>query len=114
MPVRMRKAWTKALRSGEYVQGSGGLCLQERDGDKPTWCCLGVGVDVLVDGEWKYDRGQWSCRGDADLPIATYREMGLPSENPVVTFYGVETALSILNDDGVPFPKIADIIDEQL
>jgi len=111
----MRKAWTKALRSGEYKQGRRALCVEEK-GRPPTWCCLGVGVDVLIDGEWKYEdaRGLWSCRGDTGLPSVTYREMGLPSDDPVVTFDGRLTTLAILNDDGVPFPEIADIIDEQL
>ena len=41
-----KKIWVRALRSGQYKQGSGYLC---RDG---KYCCLGVAFDVLVDDNW--------------------------------------------------------------
>jgi len=40
------KAWVKALRSGEYMQTSGGLISP---GDKhDRFCCLGVAFDLLA------------------------------------------------------------------
>lgn len=36
LPKRFKTKWLKALRSGEYKQGRGQLCIQDR------YCCLGV------------------------------------------------------------------------
>lgn len=42
-----RRAWIKALRSGEYKQTWGRLCEVDPDGDKHH-CCLGVACEVLL------------------------------------------------------------------
>jgi hypothetical protein len=43
-------AWTEALESGEYVQGSGCLRYDSYDGDTlvgSQFCCLGVLADIM-------------------------------------------------------------------
>lgn len=37
--------WTEALRSGEYMQGTGNLCKVDTDGNK-EYCCLGVACEM--------------------------------------------------------------------
>lgn len=51
MNKSLKKKWVKALRSGEYGQGSGLLH------DKGKFCCLGVLADVMgiLDGGLVYD-----------------------------------------------------------
>lgn len=46
-------SWLKELESGKYQQGSGLLCQYVGEGNKPTYCCLGVachnfGVDFTT------------------------------------------------------------------
>jgi hypothetical protein len=56
----LKKKWVKALRSGEYEQGSSLLC-QEKPGDPEEFqfCCLGVLADIAVDGDWVKLFGDW-------------------------------------------------------
>ena len=49
MQQQLKDEWLKALRSGDYTQGTGAL----RNGNK--FCCLGVLCDVYPEGEWKDD-----------------------------------------------------------
>lgn len=53
-----KKAWIKALRSGEYKQTRGQLCRSNG-----RMCCLGVVYDVAVDGEW-----DWNAERRVDVP----------------------------------------------
>lgn len=50
-----KKAWVRALRSGEYRQGRGRLCRQGKSFDR--FCCLGVAANLLIEGghnlEWE-------------------------------------------------------------
>lgn len=111
----MKKEWIEALKSGEYSQGKDSLC---QDG---KYCCLGVLSNL---------------QGRLGAPsLSGYRSDGnsslfLDFENPIVKLYsrffnggfpdgvsidhdlGKGNALSHLNDWGVPFTEIAEIIDQ--
>lgn len=55
-PKQVYKRWLKALRSGEYAQGTSYLKWQYRGEKKAEFCCLGVLCDLAArDGgpEWK-------------------------------------------------------------
>ena len=62
LPWRFKKAWIKALKSGDYIQGTGTLRKEEEDtltnNDIVSYCCLGVACIVagipeeFIDGEW--------------------------------------------------------------
>jgi hypothetical protein len=68
LPWRFKKAWIKALKSGDYIQGTGALMHEEKvykddgitlTGDYITsYCCLGVACAVAgvpedeIDGEF--------------------------------------------------------------
>ena len=41
LPKKFMKKWTKALRSGNYDQGTGTLL------DDGHFCCLGVACDIV-------------------------------------------------------------------
>ena len=52
MKKATKNRWIKALRSGEYEQGK----IHLRD-ERDQFCCLGVLVDVELEGEWRADAG---------------------------------------------------------
>lgn len=47
MNQEIKAQWVAALRSGEYGQGYGKLCLIDYNGSK-SYCCLGVLTDLAV------------------------------------------------------------------
>jgi len=110
----IKQQWLNALRSGEYSQGTGHL--QNPDG----FCCLGVLCDIYAketgtqweptaDGRFSFFQGQASY-----LPGEVKEWAGLDSANPKVrTSEDKTTELAILNDTGITFPEIAQIIEEQ-
>lgn len=98
MDAALKAKWTQALRSGEFTQGSGQL----RSPNKAKHCCLGVlcvvaGLPITDDGE--------SIVGYED-GYAPLREM-IGGEHTVFNLYSK-------NDDGTPFPAIADWIEERV
>ena len=115
----IKSAWVKALRSGDYSQG----CTYLRSAED-AYCCLGVLCDLGTLGEWKLDGNRYlytspvlesssclfSCNGEVGLPCAL--EAGLD------TVIGLDShaqdKLIRMNDDGTPFPEIADWIEENL
>ena len=70
LPKKFMKKWTKALRSGNYDQGTGTLL------DDGYFCCLGVACDIVgvpydqISGEYIYDQAEERIpnilRGSAD------------------------------------------------
>jgi hypothetical protein len=140
MNESIKKQWTDALRSGEYVQGRGqlGYPVKNIDGtESGQFCCLGVlceiavkagivqrraicDVSFLKDESYQYG----SAHGDEDdtvLPFAVQEWAGLSSSDPNVAdalaLPGDDrtVALSFLNDArGLSFNEIADAIDASL
>lgn len=118
MDQTIKAQWVAALRSGEYEQGRGTLHNPVAN----EYCCLGVlcdlavraGVDVLVrklNTLTEYDDMAGS------LPYQVWEWAGLDSNDPEIAqlrdpegFYYWDEA-STLNDGGVPFTQIADLID---
>jgi hypothetical protein len=126
--------WLRALRSHEDRQGQNALCSGER------FCCLGVACEVAFQQDVRMDRKYGSdglryydamCQY---LPPAVCRWLGIreSSLNPHVVIDGpgaeairetVElddyregevVGLAELNDAGVPFRIIADLIERQM
>jgi hypothetical protein len=96
---KMKDAWVKALRSGEYVQGQGRL----RKGD--DFFCLGVACDLFIDGWWEdFGGDSYEIRGACALPPlylhAAMEESGL-----------LAGRLAVANDEGALFDDIADTIE---
>lgn len=130
MNPEIKADWVKSLRSGEYQQGVGALRLtfdRER-----RFCCLGVLADRavlagVVPGWQGHDSspeasiyGEWQV-----LPEAVGAWAGLWDTNPLVrvakpsedypwTWSERTESLAELNDDGLTFAEIADLIEEQL
>jgi hypothetical protein len=113
----VKKKWVEALSSGKYKQGRDALRR------KDAFCCLGVLCDLASqDGT-----GKWGKAGDklyhfytegqekgGFLPVAVQDWAGLDDMSPGVHHEGECRALAGLNDDGLTFNQIADLIEAQL
>lgn len=115
MDPQIRARWTTALRSGTIPQAKGAL---REDAGR---CCLGVLADLavadgVIDPPKYYDddresEGEWLYCGAGDvLPYAVYAWAGLPNGNPDAPGH-TGKSLADLNDAGMPFTEIADLID---
>lgn len=113
MKPEIKKLWVDALRSGQYKQG------RERLQQHGLFCCLGVlcdlavknGADVVVDrtvnGEILYDATA------IYLPQSVSSWAGIADHSGEFQAEdGTTKWLSVLNDNGVPFPEIAATIEE--
>jgi len=109
MNTKVKAKWLKALRSGEYEQGTGVL-VNEKD----RFCCLGVLCNISGRGEWEKrpEHEDWYYKiNDQD-----YRYGGLPrgiAKWSEVQSYQ-ELSLVGMNDGGHSFGEIADYIEENL
>ena len=90
MKASLLAAWTAALRSGEYSQGK--LNFERNN----KFCCLGVLCKVAGEPTIIRLTGNW--------PFVA-RVIGIP---------GHDTRLAIMNDEGTPFPQIADWIEANI
>lgn len=95
MNKKLMQKWVKALRSGKYEQARGELYNKTCD----SYCCLGV--------LYKEVRGKNPRKG-AILLNGDY--CGLASEDGARS---EAMCLSILNDVGLGFNAIADIIEKE-
>jgi hypothetical protein len=98
---QVRKAWVKALRSGEYKQTIGRLR------DKSGFCCLGVLCDLAV----KNGVMKSYLRKAAGLPQIVQDWIGLNSYTG--DYFGGDACLASDNDDGKSFQEIASIIESE-
>lgn len=110
--AQFEREWVEALRSGKYEQGRNYL---HPDG---LWCCLGVACDIAVQhgiGEWdgpEYVSGNYFPGPDESmetaLPFWLAAFLGRDDLGRPIGGYGT---LSYLNDMGVSFRRIADVIE---
>ena len=104
MNSKWKQRWLEALRSGDYAQGK---FMLKRPEDR--YCCLGVLCDIYS----KENKGEWSKShfvygGEVSrnyLPKNLSKYLGITKAQ--------ESRLSSLNDEGVSFRTIADIIEEE-
>ncbi len=114
MDAQLKAQWIAALRSGEYRQGEGKL----RDGG--NYCCLGVLCDIVDPGAWEDDTFFYDGRYvggslPGSIALSTLGEAGpFPNVDGILPFEdrtNSVVSLAMLNDDGMPFDRIADIIE---
>lgn len=119
MDANIKHRWIEALESGEYQQGT--HRLRTFDGG---FCCLGVLCDVYSKEtgiQWK-DGVSPGFGGNianeffgsiTTLPWQVMDWAGLDTElGHFVLPNGDRTSLSAMNDKGVKFPEIADVIEQ--
>lgn len=115
MKKEIKEKWLTALRSGEYQQTKGVL----QCGGK--YCCLGVLSDIYAkenDVQWqKGETDSVKCRlhhNTEVMPLEVIKWAGLSDMNPLVRVQGFDKPLAEINDEGMSFLEIADIIEQQL
>jgi hypothetical protein len=118
MDKHVAERWAQALRSGQYQQGQ-----HELHPDTNSYCCLGVLCDLYRveqgKGEWtttKYGIGGVFQIGPDDLETGVLPESvkdwaGMHSS--VGEIVGTVDALAALNDEGMEFPQLADLIEKK-
>lgn len=110
MNSKVKKKWLKALRSGEYDQGLGQLVSE----DGCRFCCLGVLCDITPECGWQFldGSGMWAAYSEDNG--WGWDESFPPPEILEIAGMSMEQAndLAERNDDGLPFSKIAAIIEE--
>lgn len=123
-----RETWAKALLDGNLQQISGQLKIEG------GYCCLGVACEISNLGRWMETDPDWYETNDGRstmlfLPRKVQEWLGVSCEEVMVTLtynqlrdkydidcdeidgaYYSEPTLSVLNDNGVPFSTIAQII----
>jgi hypothetical protein len=109
MNPEIKQKWVAALRSGEYKQTTGHLR------DETGFCCLGVLCDLHAkenNGQW--EDGHYLSTKDV-LPDTVEKWAGVLGPSPeVMEDDDKKSMLSELNDGGMTFARIADLIEEQL
>lgn len=127
----IKQRWVEALRSGEYLQGTGTLhtrAVGTNFEEAHHFCCLGVLCDLAFkDGvipapelnvdDWTHTYGRDDDLDNNLLPKVVMRWAGLDLPGPHVHYVndeGIEgeIELAVLNDGGVSFEEIARIIEE--
>lgn len=130
MNKAIKKQWVDALRSGDYSQGK--HCLQDENNN---FCCLGVLTDLYIKSH-RHSLIEWSKDISYENDIPNYPALlpvdgKSPTSEPrqfeaerlpdiVAEWSGFNPAfeynnmdLEDINDDGVTFDEIANIIEEQ-
>lgn len=99
--------WVKALRSGEYKQGTGKLQQGE------NYCCLGVLCKILPKELVELSPKKKHIKG-IYLPKKVKNYVQLYDKQGTFTSFGRQNSLSNLNDiDLKTFEEIADIIEKE-
>jgi len=122
----VKEKWLAALRSGEYPQSAHALRSNE------GYCCLGVLCDLYRlenPSRWVEDHDdlgtaavEWDPKRAVSIvvpPMVVMRWAGLSEQNPCVNLEDDEgeervTDLANLNDSGLTFEQLADVIEEHL
>lgn len=119
MDKHIAERWVQALRSGQYQQGQ-----HELHPDTNSYCCLGVLCDLYRaeqgKGEWRQgpmggkhniftggDEGDYET---AVLPDVVKSWAGMLTVTGDIA--GTADALAALNDEGMEFPQLADLIEK--
>lgn len=111
MDVALKTKWTEALDSEKYAQVRGVLHRtepQQRIGDEPGYCCLGVlcevaGLEQNAFGHFKMVDG-WAGSEPSPAQLA---EWG-------ITIDEANDLIQMNDNDRLPFPEISEWIKENL
>lgn len=115
MKPGIKAKWVAALRSGEYMQGSGRL----RRPDDNSFCCLGVLCNIHAQKHPAVaSQERYACQylgAECYLPDEVVKWAGLVSRiGGRVVIDGCSGTLPMHNDSGKTFAQIADAIEAQL
>ncbi len=111
LPPDIKAKWLAALRSGTYKQGIGLLCANDH------YCCLGVLSKLqgrlTADAESFYDEDQ-SKAFPPTMSLCYSNPLHFLMDYCALRHEDKSYNLAALNDSGVPFSTLADIIEYAL
>jgi hypothetical protein len=116
MNPEVKRKWIEALKSGEYEQGH--HSLKTKEGDRVTYCCLGVLCDLYGKehgNRWGKRRNQYPTfmKEMSALPKKVMEWAGIDTSTGEIRYKnGNRTALIRLNDNGKSFKQIAKVIEK--
>lgn len=126
-----RRLWLEALRSGDFQQTAGQLFSKTKN----AYCCLGVACRIAGLPSYEVERDEelsvyfgvqgeeYNASSYLTLPTAGREWLGVSDENPAIDFpedlldlssdFGdyIPRDVASLNDGGVTFAQIADLIE---
>lgn len=119
MNKEIKKLWVEALRSDEYKQGTRALSRLEEG--NYIYCCLGVLCEIaykhgIISKDFNEDE-MVSIYDKEDIEVLPKKVVtwaGLYNYNPNCKYDDQTTNLATLNDIGLGFAEMANIIEEQL
>ena len=114
------RTWIQALRSGNYEQGKGHLASKVED--KLCYCCLGVACELsplyeMQEGFQPYFKIEGFTATNYPSNQEKFglaNQLGNPNIQPGNTSRVWWASLPAMNDRGIPFTKIADILEADL
>jgi hypothetical protein len=116
MKYNAMKKWVKALRSGRFKQGRAKLATYEIDdvtgdniGDELSFCCLGVLCEI---NDVPFRIGDDELLGDDALERLGFKTLNGKLPKSYKTKNGEVNDLAALNDMGLSFKQIANIIEK--
>ena len=120
MKPEIKKLWVEALRSGKYCQGM--AKMRSNKMGKKQFCVLGVLCDLHRKlnrssiNKWFVNKwGEFFYRGKDCFPPSVVSEWaGMPDGIVKVIYGNGEEEISVLNDKGLSFKKLADLIENHL
>ena len=117
MKKEVKDKWLEALRSGKYKQGRGFLKQELLTEEGFCYCVLGVLCEVIKEEVGLTEETRGSVRRfdglTASLPKQAQLYTGLYSQLPQVRHKQRKVSIASLNDIGMPFSELADIIEKQ-
>ena len=107
-----RAKWVAALRSGKYEQATQALHPAKKE-----FCCLGVACNISQLGHWvegheAYDYVIDDVPENAILPDEVANWLGVGISASLKHDYNVYDSLLEMNDKGISFGEIADVIEK--
>ena len=120
MDREVKAEWVRRLRSGNYVQGRDFLRVKGSDGNPDRYCCLGVLCEIAEEAGVvsRFDTGyEYYCYGrerqNYGLPRRVREWAGADTILGCFSDGGRSATLADLNDDGLSFEQIAEIIERE-
>ena len=104
MPKDLKDKWLAALRSGEYKQCKSTLS------DGVGYCCLGV-LQMVADGQVEKETDAMAEMVPTNLWYVNHKVKNYYSRGFCL---GDDSALAEMNDSGMSFKDIADVIEREV
>lgn len=109
-PARIREEWCSLLKSGRYKQVQGALRVTGEDGD--SYDALGLLCKVVVDLGVDYMTPQEWFRESPPVRICEHALLSCEHDDGGEASGGDMLTVQNLNDYGVPFDAIAEIVEK--